>query len=177
MGCYGSSITNPCENPEKVMGLFQNSIFCLQPVGDAYTRRSTFDSILAGCIPVFFHPRTAYTQYLWYLPKNYSKYSVFISKNDIKEKRVLISERLLGVSRDQVLEMREEVIRLIPKIIYGDWSSTSGIFERKFEDAFDIAVKGLLERVEKARKKIRDGEDPNEGFAEVNQAKLQIGLK
>ncbi|KAF3457367.1 hypothetical protein FNV43_RR02024 [Rhamnella rubrinervis] len=164
MGCHGSN--NPCENPKKVMGLFQNSIFCLQPSGDAFTRRSTFDSILAGCIPVFFHPRTAYTQYWWYFPKNYSEYSVFISQNDIKEKRVMISAKLLGVSKDQVLEMREEVIRLIPKIIYGDWSSTTSGFKRKFEDAFDIAVKGLLERVEKLRKKMRDGEDPNEGLEE-----------
>ena len=70
MGCDGS--INRCEkSPEKVIGMFQNSIFCLQPPGDAYTRRSTFDSMLAGCIPVFFHPHTAYTQYWWYFPKNY----------------------------------------------------------------------------------------------------------
>ncbi|KAF3457368.1 hypothetical protein FNV43_RR02025 [Rhamnella rubrinervis] len=167
MGCYGSSMTNPCESPEKVMGLFQNSIFCLQPVGDAYTRRSTFDSILAGCIPVFFHPRTAYTQYQWYFQKNYRKYSVFISQNDIKEKRVLISDKLLGVSKDQVMKMREEIIGMIPKVVYGDWSSSR--FERKFEDAFDVAVKGMLERVEKVRKKIIDGEDPSEGFSNENK--------
>ncbi|KAF3457370.1 hypothetical protein FNV43_RR02027 [Rhamnella rubrinervis] len=169
MACDGSN--NHCENPEKVMGLFQNSIFCLQPSGDSFTRRSTFDSILAGCIPVFFDPASAYTQYLWHLPTNFSKYSVFISKHDIKEKRVSISERLLGVPTDEIFEMQEEVTRMIPKIIYGNW--TSG-FERKLEDAFDIAVNGMLERVEKVRKKIKDGEDPSEGFGEVNNGKFDL---
>ena len=161
---------NPCEDPVKVMELFQNSIFCLQPSGDSFTRRSTFDSILAGCIPVFFDPISAYAQYLWHLPKNYGNYSVFIPRSDVKEKRVLISERLLAVSKDEVLEMREEVIRLIPRIVYGDWSSST----RKFEDAFDIAVKGLLGRVEKVRKKIKQGEDPSEGFAEENKSKFDL---
>ncbi|OMP07375.1 Exostosin-like protein [Corchorus olitorius] len=50
---YGA--TN-CDNPVNVMRVFQSSTFCLQPPGDSYTRRSIFDSILAGCIPVFFHP-------------------------------------------------------------------------------------------------------------------------
>ncbi|KAF3456715.1 hypothetical protein FNV43_RR01369 [Rhamnella rubrinervis] len=170
MACHPGS-DNECEDPVKVMELFQNSIFCLQPSGDSFTRRSTFDSILAGCIPVFFNPISAYTQYLWHLPKNYSSYSVFIPQSDVKEKRVLISERLLGVSEDEVLEKREKVIGLIPRIIYGDWSSSS---TGKFEDAFDIAVKGLLGRVEKVRKKIKQGEDPSEGFAEENQSKFDL---
>ncbi|KAH7521437.1 hypothetical protein FEM48_Zijuj07G0033100 [Ziziphus jujuba var. spinosa] len=164
-------VSNQCEEPAKVIGLFQNSIFCLQPTGDSYTRRSTFDSILAGCIPVFFHPGSAYVQYLWHLPKNYSKYSVFISQTNIKENRVIISERLLGISKNEVRAMREEVIKLIPRIIYGNWRSD---MERKLEDAFDIAVKGLLERVEKVRKKIKEGKDPSEGFAEESSRKFDL---
>ncbi|KAL9380534.1 hypothetical protein Peur_026191 [Populus x canadensis] len=39
-----------CVNPDKVMRLFQNSVYCLQPTGDSYTRRLIFDSILAGVI-------------------------------------------------------------------------------------------------------------------------------
>jgi hypothetical protein len=34
--------------------------------------------MLAGSIPVFFHPGSAYVQYIWHLPKNYTRYSVFI---------------------------------------------------------------------------------------------------
>ncbi|CAI9774402.1 unnamed protein product [Fraxinus pennsylvanica] len=61
-----------CHSPSSIMQMFQSSLFCLQPQGDSYTRRSAFDSMLAGCIPVFFHPGSAYTQYTWHLPRNYS---------------------------------------------------------------------------------------------------------
>uniref|UniRef100_A0A7N0ZWC7 Exostosin GT47 domain-containing protein n=1 Tax=Kalanchoe fedtschenkoi TaxID=63787 RepID=A0A7N0ZWC7_KALFE len=43
-----------CYSPSSIMQMFQSSIFCLQPQGDSYTRRSAFDSMLAGCIPSFF---------------------------------------------------------------------------------------------------------------------------
>ncbi|PQQ17550.1 Exostosin-like protein [Prunus yedoensis var. nudiflora] len=74
-----------CHSPSSIMQMFQSSLFCLQPQGDSYTRRSAFDSMLAGCIPVFFHPGSAYTQYTWHLPKDYTKYSVFIPENDIRK--------------------------------------------------------------------------------------------
>ncbi|KAF2298105.1 hypothetical protein GH714_014702 [Hevea brasiliensis] len=96
-----------CFHPSKdmnVMRLFQNSVFCLQPPGDSYTRRSMFDSILAGCIPVFFHP---------------------------------------------------------------DPSSRMGTTE----DAFDLAVKGILDRIERVRRITREGRDPSIGFADGDDYK------
>ncbi|XP_012457373.1 probable xyloglucan galactosyltransferase GT14 [Gossypium raimondii] len=143
-----NSVGHECDDPLKLMNLFRSSIFCLQPPGDSLTRRSTFDSILAGCIPVFFHPGSAYTQYLWYLPKNYSNYSVFISATDLKLGKVRIEEKLVTVSKDEVASMREEVIRLIPRIIYGD--RRSGV-ESVEDDAFDLAIKGVLKRVDRLR--------------------------
>ncbi|PPS17844.1 hypothetical protein GOBAR_AA02735 [Gossypium barbadense] len=143
-----NSVGHECDDPLKLMNLFRSSIFCLQPPGDSLTRRSTFDSILAGCIPVFFHPGSAYTQYLWYLPKNYSNYSVFISANDLKLGKVRIEEKLVTVSKDEVASMREEVIRLIPRIIYGD--RRSGL-ESVEDDAFDLAIEGVLKRVDRLR--------------------------
>ncbi|KAM0921393.1 hypothetical protein ACQ4PT_006873 [Festuca glaucescens] len=55
--------------PGQTMHLLESAEFCVQPRGDSFTRKSTFDSILAGCIPVFFHPVSAYLQYIWYLPR------------------------------------------------------------------------------------------------------------
>ncbi|XP_027187400.2 xyloglucan galactosyltransferase KATAMARI1 homolog [Cicer arietinum] len=147
--CYNSHNSKKhCGDPVGVMEVFQNSVFCLQPPGDSYTRRSTFDSILGGCIPVFFHPQSAYKQYLWHFPKNYSSYSVYIPEIDVKEKRVMINETLFNISKSQVLAMREEIIGLIPKILYRDPSSRL----EKYEDAFDVAVKGVLRRIEAMRR-------------------------
>lgn len=79
-----------CHQSGYVMEVFQSSEFCLQPSVDSYTRRSIFDSILAGCIPVFFHPGSAYVQYLLHLPKDYKSYSVFTSEEDVKDGKVSI---------------------------------------------------------------------------------------
>ncbi|XVE80859.1 hypothetical protein DITRI_Ditri15bG0014700 [Diplodiscus trichospermus] len=161
---------NRCDNPVEVIKVFRDSIFCLQPPGDSYSRRSTFDSILAGCIPVFFHPYSAYAQYIWYFPKNYTKYSVYIPANDIKDGRVSIHEALSQFSKSQVSAMRKQVLKLIPKVIYADPRSRL----KRFEDAFDIAVKRVLERVEKARKDIKEGKDPSVDFAVENSWKLKL---
>ncbi|XWS35193.1 hypothetical protein CRYUN_Cryun21dG0105100 [Craigia yunnanensis] len=161
---YGA--TN-CDNPVTVMRIFQSSIFCLQPPGDSYTRRSIFDSVLAGCIPVFFHPGTAYAQYTWHLPKNYTKYSVYIPVKDLSEWKINLNETLLGISEDRILALREEVVSLIPRVVYADPSSRL----ETLEDAFDLAVKGILERIESVRNMIIEGKDPSIGFADEDDYK------
>ncbi|KAI4370444.1 hypothetical protein MLD38_018798 [Melastoma candidum] len=163
-----SSDSNNCDNPANVMKAFQRSVFCLQPGGDSYTRRSTFDSILSGCIPVFFHSGAAYVQYLWHLPKNYPSYSVFIPMDNTTKAN--IESVLIQIPEHDVLAMREEVIRLIPGIVYADPRSS----ERTFEDAFDVTVKRVLERVGKTREVIAAGGDPSIGFAEQNHHKFDL---
>ncbi|XP_068337280.1 probable xyloglucan galactosyltransferase GT11 [Pyrus communis] len=151
-----------CHKPVFVMKMFQGSVFCLQPPGDSLTRRSIFDSILAGCIPVFFHPGSAYVQYLWHLPKDYTKYSVLIPAFDIKKGKVSIERTLNNIPRQKVYDMREEVVKLIPRVIYADPGSRL----ETLEDAFDIAVKGVLERVETIRKDMREGKNTSFDYAE-----------
>lgn len=153
---------NKCYKPIHVMKMFQNSVFCLQPPGDSFTRRSAFDSILAGCIPVFFHPGSAYVQYLWHLPKDYTKYSVYIPANDVKSGKVSIQKILLRIPKAKVRAMREEVIRQIPRVIYAHPRSRL----ETLEDAFDITVKGVLERVETIRREMREGKNTSYAFAE-----------
>lgn len=142
-----------CKRPVNVMNMLQRSNFCLQPSGDTSTRRSTFDSMLAGCIPVFFNPKTAYIQYKWYLPKNYSKYSVYIPEKKVREGTESIEMILKNISHDQVRSMRGEIIGLIPRIIYADPQSSLDTFE----DAFDIAVRGVIERVDRIKENTEHG--------------------
>ncbi|XVF29004.1 hypothetical protein REPUB_Repub15cG0082600 [Reevesia pubescens] len=155
------------DNPVNVMRVFQSSIFCLQPPGDSYTRRSIFDSILAGCILVFFHPGTAYAQYTWHLPKNYTKYLVYIPVKDLSEWKIILNKTLLGISVDRISALREEVISLIPRVVYADPRSRL----ETLEDAFNLAIKGILERIESVRNMIREEKDPSVGFADGDDYK------
>ncbi|KAJ6810092.1 xyloglucan galactosyltransferase KATAMARI1-like protein [Iris pallida] len=158
-----------CHSPSSIMQMFQSSVFCLQPQGDSYTRRSAFDSMLAGCIPVFFHPGSAYTQYTWHLPKNFSTYSVFIPEDDVRKKGVTIEERLKQIPSDVVSAMREEVISLIPRLIYADPRSKL----ETLEDAFDVSVQAIINKVTKLRKEIiEDREDKD--FIEENSWKYAL---
>ncbi|KAK1428712.1 hypothetical protein QVD17_17551 [Tagetes erecta] len=137
-----------CYQPVDVMKLFQSSIFCLQPPGDSYTRRSTFDSILAGCIPVFFTPGSAYIQYLWHLPRQFNKYSVLINEDDVRHKNVSIETILSRIPPRKVSEMRNAVIDLIPTTVYADPKAKL----RKFKDAFDVSINGVVDRIHNVTK-------------------------
>ncbi|KAJ7296892.1 hypothetical protein O6H91_23G058000 [Diphasiastrum complanatum] len=132
-----------CRKPAAVMKLFEESVFCLQPPGDSLTRRSIFDSMLAGCIPVFFHQESAYSQYVWHLPKNYTSYSVFISGDNIRRENLNIEKVLRGIPTRKIRRMREEVIRIIPEFIYADPEHHL----QTMRDAFDITVQAVLDKV------------------------------
>ncbi|KAG2548662.1 xyloglucan galactosyltransferase KATAMARI1 homolog [Panicum virgatum] len=137
-----------CKSPGAVMRVFESSDFCLQPRGDSLTRRSTFDAVLAGCIPVFFHPGSAYTQYTLHLPREAERWSVLIMHTDVRERNVSIEETLARIPPETVTAMREEVIRLIPRVVYAD--PRSGRVD--FKDAFDVAVEAVIDRVARRRR-------------------------
>ncbi|KAK1362556.1 putative xyloglucan galactosyltransferase GT14 [Heracleum sosnowskyi] len=161
LDCNGKN----CQNPVNVMSILQRSNFCLQPSGDSHTRRSIFDSILAGCIPVFFHPGSAFVQYIWYFPKNYTKYSVFIPEKTLRDDTKSIETILRAISNSQVRSMREEVIRLIPRITYADPQSNL----ETLEDAFDTALRGVIKRVDIIKKVTEDRTNDSVEFLEDKQ--------
>ncbi|KAJ9183055.1 hypothetical protein P3X46_006971 [Hevea brasiliensis] len=133
-----------CHEPFEVLKVLSQSHFCLQAPGDSFTRRSTFDSVLAGCIPVFFSPHTAYTQYGWYLPVNGSAYSVYIdldgSEMEKGKGKKSIEEELSKISSDRVGRMRRKIIEMMPRITYAHPNSS----DVGFADAVDVALEALL---------------------------------
>ncbi|XP_062213600.1 xyloglucan galactosyltransferase KATAMARI1 homolog [Phragmites australis] len=155
LGCARAVGSTQCHTPANIMRLFQKTTFCLQPPGDSCTRRSVFDSMVAGCIPVFFHPGSAYKQYRWHLPKDHLKYSVYIPDADVRERNVSIEAVLRTIPPATVQRMREEVIRLIPTVLYADPRSKL----ETIKDAFDVAVEGVIDTVAR----LRNGEDVNSG--------------
>ncbi|KAJ8534625.1 hypothetical protein K7X08_016353 [Anisodus acutangulus] len=174
----GQSGESKCHSPSSIMQMFQSSLFCLQPQGDSYTRRSAFDAMLAGCIPVFFHPASAYTQYTWHLPKNYSSFSVFISENDVRKKNISIEERLSQIPPEKAKEMREVVISMIPRLIYANPRSKL----ETLKDAFDVSVQAVIKKVTMLRKDIiEDRKDDNFieelswKYALLDEGQTQIG--
>lgn len=137
--CGGSKCAN---GTSAIMESFLDSEFCLQPRGDSFTRKSIFDCMIAGSIPVFFWRRSAYLQYEWFLPSEPGSFSVFIDRNDVKN-GTSIKAVLESYSKEEVRAMREKVIEFMPKFVYA--RSLEGI--KGIKDAFDVALDGVFRRV------------------------------
>ncbi|GAV61867.1 Exostosin domain-containing protein [Cephalotus follicularis] len=137
--CGGSRCSN---GTSAILETFLDSEFCLQPRGDSFTRRSIFDCMVAGSIPVFFWHRTAYYQYEWFLPGEPESYSVFIDRNELKNGSTSVRGVLETFSREEVRKMREKVIDYIPKLVYA--KPQEGL--ETIKDAFDVAIDGVLRR-------------------------------
>lgn len=132
--------SSQCHNPDSVLEVMMGSEFCLQPPGDSFTRRSVFDAVLAGCVPVFFSPHTAYTQFGWFLPADAKEYSVFL---DGEERWGRIERELSQIPQEEVARLRSRVIRLIPRLTYAHPNATN----LAFRDAVDVALPRLTQLV------------------------------
>ncbi|KAK3139581.1 hypothetical protein QOZ80_5AG0385540 [Eleusine coracana subsp. coracana] len=147
-----------CRTAERLLNLFASARFCLQPRGDSFMRRSTIDTVMAGCIPVFFHrASTLKLQYRWHEPNpvvsgaGERRYYVLFDPNDVVSGKVDVEEVLGRYTDEQVAAMREEVIKMIPRFLYKDPRVR---FEGNMMDAFDIAIERVLERM----RRIKNGE-------------------
>lgn len=139
VNCAGTRCSN---GTSAILETFLDSDFCLQPRGDSFTRRSIFDCMVAGSIPVFFWRRTAYLQYQWFLPGEPESYSVFIDRNAVKNGSLSVKGVLERFSKEEVRKMREKVIEYIPRLVYA--KTKDGL--EGVKDAFDVAIEGLFAR-------------------------------
>ncbi|KAL8117670.1 hypothetical protein AgCh_015520 [Apium graveolens] len=141
------ALTQCANSSTAILEALLDSNFCLQPRGDSYTRRSIFDCMIAGSIPVFFWKRSVYDQYEWFLPTEPDSFSVFIDHTDVIN-GTSVKEVLERINEKKIAEMKERVIELVPKIVY---AIPSEGLASNYKDAFDIAVEGVLERFRKQR--------------------------
>ncbi|KQJ84137.1 xyloglucan galactosyltransferase XLT2 [Brachypodium distachyon] len=161
VNCRGTRCNN---DTAEVTGLFLESKFCLQPRGDSYTRRSLFDCMVAGAVPVLFWRRTAYDQYRWFLPAGAGgkggkerEWSVFMDRRALQAGNVTVLEVLQGFSEQRVRRMRERVVEMIPRLVY----ASSGGLGDGMADAFDVALSGVLKRFRRRRWSVaREGRPP-----------------
>ncbi|XP_071904403.1 xyloglucan galactosyltransferase XLT2-like [Coffea arabica] len=142
------SVTRCSDGATAILEAFLDSDFCLQPKGDGSTRRSFFDCMLAGSIPVYFWEGSFQGQYEWHLPINAKTYSVFINHNDVRNGEngtVRIRKVLEGYTKDEVKKMRETIVDLLPRLLYAESSKGLG---NNTKDAFDVTMERVLRRIQ-----------------------------
>lgn len=143
--CYLVScwVVSCIRNPELLTGAFLTSVFCLQPPGDSPTRKGVFDSLVAGCIPVFFQDNTALTQYKWHLPANGDSFSVSFDGEKVANGTVDVIRELRQIPKARIRSMQTTIREsIMPQIIY----RKPGKSPVRMKDAFDVTIDNLLQR-------------------------------
>nr|QWX38549.1 putative glycosyl transferase family 47 clade A protein 2 [Coleochaete orbicularis] len=148
----GSGGVSKCHRPRFPLQLSLDSDFCFQPAGDTMPRKSTFDGMIAGCIPVFFDEDSAATQYFWYLPANRSSYSVYINYEEVeKEGKDVVTflkkviKQLSSYTPEQIATMRNVILdNILPSLVT---ANPNDFHLNHFQDAVSRAVEKMMIKV------------------------------
>ncbi|CAI5500524.1 unnamed protein product [Closterium sp. Naga37s-1] len=154
-------VPSGCYDTWQVAVVMLQSRFCLQPTGDSSVRRSTFDSLLAGCIPVFFKEESFNMQYPWHFPEDRSSISVTLDEARVLNGTVDVAAELAAIPEERVASMQARIRELVPQLLYrhmalprgGDrgegrvgGNAEGGAVENndgEWKDAFDVSFDSL----------------------------------
>ena len=135
------------------------------------TRKSLFDSLLAGCVPVIF-ARASLTQYSWHLsPSEINEIAVYIPRTAILEHKVNFIDVLRAITPEELSRKQLAIERIASRLQYSVVPSralpkriNSTLFSLNFtpwtspvHDATDVIIDRLLDR---------STIEPLEGFSE-----------
>lgn len=119
----------------------QHSIFCLQPPGDSPTRKSFYDSLTCGCIPVIFGNHSL--QYAFSSYFDFSKFTVSIPTDVVYEGNRSILKFLQTIDKPTIQKLH---INLLGIIKYMQYSITEQDVEEP-NDAFKLIFAELIDKL------------------------------
>ncbi|XP_067651969.1 uncharacterized protein [Haliotis asinina] len=119
------------------IGWMQKSVFCLQPPGDSPTRKSFYDSIQSGCIPVIFRFADQNVEYPFQRVLNYTEFIVTIDSERI-ERHEQIRDILEEIPKDEVHRLHQNVLKVARMLQYS--VIESGDQPRSYRDALDMIM-------------------------------------
>jgi hypothetical protein len=120
--------------------LKNSSVFCLEPEGDTPFRKSIYDSLISGCIPVLFSLTTeAVSPWHWGAFRADSR--ILMSPDDYLSKVVSLDD-LRRIPADRIAHMQETIRRHAHKLHYAFEDYPSG------DDGFELLLKKALLRAQ-----------------------------
>ena len=140
-GLYLKTGTTECSlrrgnTPVKIVELMTKSVFCLQPPGDTPTRKSFFDSIESGCIPVIFMQGIFYPFQDFI---DYRKFTVYIDMDSVIVRNENVVDILKDIPRSVVLDMQKSLLQVAPYFQYPPHHTP--------HNAFTMTLRALLSRL------------------------------
>mmetsp|Transcript_27904 Transcript_27904/g.39638 ORF Transcript_27904/g.39638 Transcript_27904/m.39638 type:complete len:350 (-) Transcript_27904:1226-2275(-) len=117
--CQWFNTSHSCNgliNATESLLLLRSAKFCLAPPGDTVTRKSLFDSLLAGCVPVIF-AKASLTQYNWHLStQDIEDIAVYIPRADILEQKVKFLDVLKAISPQELHRKQLAIEKIAPRL-------------------------------------------------------------
>ncbi|CAC5411263.1 MUR3 [Mytilus coruscus] len=136
-------ITRECPQviTQHVIQWMQHSVFCLQPRGDTDSRKSFYDSLMSGCIPVMIPKST--NPYAFQNLIDYEQFSVILPFSYIDIDTESIYDILYDIPRYKVISLHSNVRKIAQYLQY----SVSDNEEVKEEsDALQLIFMALSDR-------------------------------
>ena len=127
--------------------LYWNATFCLQPPGDAVSRKGVADALVLGCIPVQFHEGMA-EQWPWHWGEWQRASSVLLDWRAVLRGELDIMEALRGIPAAQVAAMQESIAQNAHRIHYSQESLAHGLQAAPRLDAFDTVMQRAWEHAQ-----------------------------
>ncbi len=136
---YSNSSTNNIRSMD-----YQKSVFCLNPPGDSWIRKGTYDSLVYGCIPVFSHAESFNKPY-------------YCKEGEVDHIGVLVDDKkpllpqLLQIPPEKVRQMQLNIARLGRSLQFSELTfvrqkyDLRGLLEL---DAFEVAMSTMFKLAE-----------------------------
>lgn len=147
--CQHGSYKHDGESPNQRA---RESVFCLQPPGDMPTRKSLFDAVLSGCIPVLFHPLTAKYMYEWHFGQKVWD-EIGLHFDSLQENKDIIAQKLnvIKILEDVffnksslVLMKQQRIAEVAHTLQYSLITEAHNDVGVKKRDAYDVAMDNVL---------------------------------
>ncbi|KAJ1458474.1 exostosin family-domain-containing protein [Pelagophyceae sp. CCMP2097] len=104
-------------HPESLEVVKGQSTFCLEPLGDSPYRKSIWDSLSLGCIPVVFSLYSEVTApWHWGSWRNLSR--VYIPEADLLDEKFDLVSHLRAIPDDMILAMQRNIAANINRIMF-----------------------------------------------------------
>ena len=105
--------TNECSVKHRYTTIpwMMRSLFCLQPPGDSPTRKSFYDSILSGCIPIIFKQKNP-TEYPFSDKLNYGDFTYTVDEKAISRYNISVLDIVKGIPNGRVKFMHERILQV-----------------------------------------------------------------
>jgi len=145
---------NGVVNATNAMLLFRRAVFCPAPAGDSITRKSIFDALVAGCIPVIFS-RATLSLYSWHVPvEDLERVSVFMPMEGLVDAPPTdVLQVLRAIPAETVAAMQRRIAELAPSLQYSAVPprlaqiglDAAAPWRPPFRDAADVIIERMLD--------------------------------